>query len=152
MFKAVKKDGKLKDLLLSHQTWDDYSQMLRIFKHYEIGGHQMTFSSYPGCISSTDDWYNNKSKEGQLVVTETTLEVLNDQLYNYLISYEKYLPDFMRIVLSNRLAYDGKSWTFWMEYYNTGTYNSQWLIVDVKKAKESQGMEGLLENTFVMFE
>ncbi len=45
----------------------------------------------------------------------------------------------MRIVLSNRLAYDGKTWTFWMEYYNTGTYNSQWLIVDVKKAKESQG-------------
>ncbi len=78
LFKAVKKDGKLKDLLLSHQTWDDYSQMLRIFKHYEIGGHEMTFSSYPGCISSTDDWYNNKSKEGQLVVTETTLEVLND--------------------------------------------------------------------------
>jgi len=20
----------------------------------------MTFSSYPGCLSSTDDWYNNK--------------------------------------------------------------------------------------------
>lgn len=99
----------------------------------------MTFSSYPGCISSTDDWYNNKSKYGHLIVTETTLEVLNDQLYNYLISYDMYLPDFMRIVLSNRLAYDGKSWTFWMEYYNTGTYNSQWLIIDVKKAKESQG-------------
>ena len=43
----------------------------------------------------------------------------------------------MRIVLSNRLAYDGLTWTFWMEYYNTGTYNSQWLLLDVKKARAS---------------
>ena len=58
----------------------------------------------------------------------------------------------MRIILSNRLGYDGKTWTFWMEYFNTGTYNSQWIIVDLKKAKTSQNTNNLLDHTFVMFE
>lgn len=52
--------------------------MLRVFKHYDIDSSMSTFSSYPGCLSSTDDWYNNKNSHGHTLVTETTLEVLND--------------------------------------------------------------------------
>lgn len=54
---------------MGHSTWDDYSEMLRVYKHYDLGllgtatessglgVYQVTFSSYPGCLSSTDDWY-----------------------------------------------------------------------------------------------
>jgi len=58
--------------------------MLRIYKYYELGmlgdgeygglkNSKVTFSSYPGCLSSTDDWY---IINGKYVVTETTLEVM----------------------------------------------------------------------------
>jgi len=59
-------DDKYKDILISHSTWDGYSEMIRFFKHYEfeflgqnlaMPAHKVTFSSYPGCISSTDDWF-----------------------------------------------------------------------------------------------
>lgn len=127
--------------------------MLRVFKHYDIGGMETTFSSYPGCLSSTDDWYNNKGQKGHLLVTETTLEVLNDQLYNYLIRYEDYLPDFMRIMLANYLGYTGRTWSYWLEYYNTGTYNSQWLLLDLVKAKAAITDRGQLDSdTFVVME
>jgi len=89
---------------------------------------------------------------GHIIVTETTLEVMNENLYSYLVDYDHYVPDFMRIVLSNRLGYDGKTWTFWMEYINTGTYNSQWMVLDIKKAKASKGKDTLEDNTFIMFE
>jgi len=55
-----------KDILISHSTWDGYSEMVRFFKHYEfeflgkdimMPAHKVTFSSYPGCTSSTDDWF-----------------------------------------------------------------------------------------------
>ena len=139
LMKLIKDQNNLiEDFLLSHQTWDDYSQMLRIFKQYNINSNQMTFPSYPGCMSSTDDWYNNKiqtsnndrqtdeqnQKTGHIIVTETTLEVMNPNIYNYLVDYDHYVPDFMRILLANRLGYDGKTWAFWMEFINTGTYNS----------------------------
>lgn len=57
--------------------------MLRIYKVYNfeffnndnLRAINQTFSSYPGTISSTDDFYViNK----ELVVLETTLEILNE--------------------------------------------------------------------------
>jgi len=57
--------------------------MLRIYKVYnfeffnndQLRAINQTFSSYPGTISSTDDFYViNK----ELVVLETTLEILNE--------------------------------------------------------------------------
>jgi len=120
-------------VLVSHSTWDDYSEMLRIFKHYEfellgdnshIEGFKKkdeTFSSYPGCLSSTDDFYMLNSK---LIVTETTLEILNEELYKKVAKVDSYIPDFMRIVSSNRLSKSGSDWVEWMSYLNTGTYNS----------------------------
>lgn len=81
----------------------------------------MTFSSYPGCLSSTDDWY---TINGQLVVTETTLEVMQEGLYRNIVEAKHYVPDFMRVLGANRMARDTLGWVFWLSYYNTGTYNS----------------------------
>ena len=51
------------DIFLGHSTWDSYSQMTKVFKHYafELGGtpgvasQRMSFSSYPGELFSDDD-------------------------------------------------------------------------------------------------
>ena len=72
---------EIKDILISHATWDDYNAMIRIFKIYsfkfndelnQIGltNHTVSFSSYPGCISSTDDYYIVNQ---DLFITETTI-------------------------------------------------------------------------------
>ena len=72
-----------RDLLLAHNTWDDYSKMLRVFKYYDFSSlaadpdtatrsGTAAFSSYPGCISSTDEFYELSSG---LAVASTSLEV-----------------------------------------------------------------------------
>jgi len=45
--------------------------------------HVVSFPSYPGVISSTDDYYVINKK---FVVMETTLEILNDQVYGKVLS------------------------------------------------------------------
>lgn len=57
------------DLLVGHDTWSHFSQMLRIFKLYDlkfhtsssnetvIPGYVQAFSSYPGRLFSGDDFY-----------------------------------------------------------------------------------------------
>jgi hypothetical protein len=52
------------ELYAGHTTWDDYAEMIRIYKHYEfnfnhhsIKSHKSSHSSYPGFISSSDDYY-----------------------------------------------------------------------------------------------
>jgi len=110
MLKLVKdEEGDIQDLLVGHTTWDDYSEMVRIFKSYSfeffnnetLHAVNQTFSSYAGTLSSTDDFYLINS---HLVVLETTIEILNENIYNSVLKEEKQIPDYMRIVISNRLA------------------------------------------------
>jgi len=35
---------------------------------------------------------------------ETTLEILNEDVYSQVAPPEKYIPDFFRVVIANRLA------------------------------------------------
>ncbi len=102
--------------MIGHATWDDYSEMLRAYKHYEfeilgpsdtqgrthgLARQEVTFSSYPGCLSSTDDWY---IVNGEFVVTETTLEVMQESVYRDILEVKQYVPDFMRVLQANRMA------------------------------------------------
>lgn len=52
------------------------------------------FSSYPGCISSTDDYFITDKK---LFVTETTLEVIDMNAYKKVKSEREFIPNFLRI-------------------------------------------------------
>ena len=54
----------------------------------------VTFSSYPGCVSSTDDFYITDKK---LMVTETTLEVIDMNAYKKVKGSSLFIPNFMRI-------------------------------------------------------
>lgn len=55
---------------------------------------EVTFSSYPGCLSSTDDFLITNRN---LVVTETTLDVVDMNLFKNVKKEDEYIPDFMRI-------------------------------------------------------
>jgi len=99
-----------KDLMVGHTTWGDYAKMTRIFKYYHFdlpGAHTkaktMGFSSYPGCISSTDDFY---MLDSGLVIMDTSLEILNADMYNRVAEFpaNAHVPDFMHVMTSNRMA------------------------------------------------
>lgn len=129
-----------KDLMIGHTTFSDYSEMNRIFKYYDLplgddSVRKMGFSSYPGVTGSTDDYY---LMDSGLVVTETTLSMLTDEPYDKLDDNSGKVPDFMRIMLANRLSKTGKDWSEWMRKSSTGTYCSQWMVVDYNKFKPGQ--------------
>eukprot|EP01102_Stenamoeba_stenopodia_P010535 TRINITY_DN3186_c0_g1_i1.p1 TRINITY_DN3186_c0_g1~~TRINITY_DN3186_c0_g1_i1.p1 ORF type:complete len:467 (+),score=75.15 TRINITY_DN3186_c0_g1_i1:51-1403(+) len=123
------------DLYSSHNTWTDYACMLRIFKTYQFAFKSLdmtyshTFSSYPGLIYSNDDFY--MIQPSKLVVTETTNTVLNYTVYQYLTVNCVFY--FYRVVVANRLAWNGSDWINIFTKYNSGTYNNQMIIVDYKK-------------------
>ena len=57
--------GDLSDILMGHNTWTSYYTMTRLYKHYDFSGlgnrhavgRRVSMSSYPGAVSSIDDWY-----------------------------------------------------------------------------------------------
>ncbi|XP_022093226.1 putative phospholipase B-like 2 [Acanthaster planci] len=129
-----------KDLYVSHVTWTEYGDMLRIVKKYNlpfrmspqlseiVPGREVTFSSYPGPIISGDDYYITGSG---LVTMETTIGNENPDLWKFVKSKGTVL-EWMRTVLANRLASSVTEWTDIFSKYNSGTYNNEWMVVDYK--------------------
>jgi hypothetical protein len=46
--------------------------MIRIYKFYSVDGHTSAFSSYPGMLSSLDDFYIMPGAAQRLVMLQTT--------------------------------------------------------------------------------
>ena len=51
-----------RELLIGHSTWDSYSQIVRLFKHFSfnlmqpgVAAQRLSYSSYPGEVFSDDD-------------------------------------------------------------------------------------------------
>lgn len=78
-------EGNVKDIIMGHDTWDDFNKMNRIYKSYEFAWgdnkeiSKIVFSSYAGCVSSTDEFYE---VNGKLILTETTINILDQTIYN----------------------------------------------------------------------
>jgi len=128
------------ELFTGHATWQSYHLMLPIWKRYEFGSRTpISMSSYPGFVSSTDDWY----QMGDLVVIETTLPNYNNDLFK-LISPDS-LPFWVRAMAANQLATSGPEWMEIFKKHNSGTYNCMWMAVDYSKFTPKEPLrEGLL--------
>jgi hypothetical protein len=122
------------DLVMGHNSWAEYTQSLRIYKHltfnYKVAkAKKVSFSSYPGMVYSSDDFY---VMDSGLVVMETSLTILNEKLYG------KNAPTrgvftFIRSMVANLLAGDAPAWAEIFSQQNSGTYNNQWMVVDMNK-------------------
>lgn len=122
------------DILVGHATWADYSELLRIWKTYDfplahVQSKIMSFSSYAGMLSSTDDWYIT---DRQLLVTETTTQVEDESTFRELDPRTQ-VDSWVRTMVANRLATDGATWSRLYVKGNSGTYNCQWMVLDFKK-------------------
>lgn len=141
----------LTNLYTSQVTWNSYQSMLRFQKMYVmnfkispnskdlIPGRKMSLSSYPGFIQSMDDFYIISSG---LVPAETTIGNSNRTLFENVNPVGQVL-EYIRVMIANRLAKNGKEWVELFRRYNSGTYNNQWYIVDynkfVPKSEETKG-------------
>merc|ERR1740121_10208 len=88
--------------------------------------NHIALSSYPGVLSSTDDFYTTDSG---LAITETSLIVLDPLRWDHIMETPS-VPNFMHILAVTRLASSGPHWVQLYASANTGTYTSQWMIVD----------------------
>lgn len=143
LIKVLQDQSGVKDVLISHNTWTDYSSMLRILKRYEfyfrkvpscsepVLGHNITFSSYPGTLTSIDDFYVLSSA---MVVTETTNQIYNKDLFKKITPLS--VLESVRISVANRLAEHGNDWSQTFSAHSSGTYNNQWMVVDFKQYDE----------------
>ncbi len=68
---------------------------------------------------------------GQMTIIETTIDNYNEDLYHNILPIS--VPEWMRIVVANRLANSGKEWVDKFFVFNDGTYNNQWMITDFKQ-------------------
>lgn len=122
------------DLIVSHSTWAGFSTMVRVLKTYTMplsgaATISMAMSATPGVIVSGDDFY--VLSPSRLVVTETTMNVFDSDLYS-LININSTLS-WVRTVIASRLANDGQSWVQIFHMYDSYTYNNQWMVIDMKR-------------------
>eukprot|EP00929_Paragymnodinium_shiwhaense_P001857 TRINITY_DN102069_c0_g1_i1.p1 TRINITY_DN102069_c0_g1~~TRINITY_DN102069_c0_g1_i1.p1 ORF type:complete len:622 (+),score=159.61 TRINITY_DN102069_c0_g1_i1:130-1995(+) len=131
-------DGQ--ELFVGHNTWWEYFVMLRVWKHYDFGGMSaVSMPSYPGSLSSVDDFYQMGNG---LVVTETTISNFNNELM--LKVQPSSLPFWLRVMAANFLAQSGPDWMETFKKHNSGTYNNLWMVVDYNKFKPGEPLvEGL---------
>merc|ERR1719350_2493631 len=105
-----------------------YAMMVRTWKVYEFGSTPaLAMSSYPGALSSMDDFY----QVGDLAVFETTLPNYNNDLFELVVP--ETLPFWIRAMAANFMAKDGPEWMEIFRKHNSGTYNNMWIVVDYGK-------------------
>lgn len=133
------------DLVWGHATWDTYSAMNRIFKHLDLPAFHATsgsqrwktsMSSFPGYLSSTDDWYMSSSG---LAVMETTNGVFEPSLYSYVTTST--VLCWLRAKAANYVATDSQGWVDVFSKHNSGTYNNQWMVIDTKRFVVGEGFQ-----------
>jgi hypothetical protein len=84
-------------------------------------------SGYPGIVASGDDWYMTSA---QLAIMETTNEVFNTSLYVNVVPTT--VPEFIRVMAATYLSTTAQQWAQTFARENSGTYNNQYMILDMK--------------------
>ncbi|KAL0198957.1 hypothetical protein M9458_007497, partial [Cirrhinus mrigala] len=87
-------------------------------------------------LVSLDDFYLLGSG---LMMTQTTNNVFNTSLYSYITPAS--LFSWQRVRLAHVLAYTGEQWAKTFSRYNSGTYNNQYMVVDVSKVNLGSSLE-----------
>jgi hypothetical protein len=116
-------------IIVSHSTWNTPEEMInRNFKFLKSRFEKLNIqmSSYPGFVSSTDDW---TLKPDSFLITETSISGELTEATN------AKMPDFLRIISAFAASSSGQGWidNFTKCDAPTGTYLSQWIIVDFER-------------------
>lgn len=137
------------ELYVGHNMWWGYYTMLAVIKSYRFPGQPgmpneaILMTSYPGLLSSTDDFYLVTGPRTQLVVLETTNPSYNASAFD-LVTPRSVLY-WQRVMAANYLATSGAEWMELAGRHNSGTYNNMWMVVDYSRFTPGQPLvEGTL--------
>jgi hypothetical protein len=132
------------DIFFGHVSWNEFTTMMRIYKHITLNfnaeqttAKTISMSSYPGMISSFDDFYVTDSG---LNIIETSLSVLNLTMYDGNVRPDLLLY-WIRVMASTRMARSAPEWASLVAYLNSGTYNNQWMILDLNLFTPGQSLK-----------
>lgn len=134
-------------ILVGHSADGDYSSMLKIVKTYRFNFHHgpeastrlvtntdITFTSYPGSIASSDDFYLAMGKHTRVIVTGITLKHHNSAELMYGIDLEGTIFSSARVMAAIRLSHNGKFFSRVMSR-DPDIGAKQWLVIDEKRMK-----------------
>jgi len=132
----IKIANDFSNIFFGHSTWSGYNRLIKMFKEYRyypggdkfpVKANTILVSGYPGAINSNDDFYLTSAN---LYVMETTNNVFNNSLFDNLTPES--LTCWIRTMIALRLANNGKEWCDIFQKYNSGTYNNQFMVLDMK--------------------
>lgn len=92
--------------------------------------HDVTFSSSAGFLASIDDFYITSGGYGDLMVTETSLDIYAPGLVEKI--HPESLLCWMRVTVANRMSDTGPDWSWWFSVFHSGTYVNQWMVIDMR--------------------
>eukprot|EP00792_Barthelona_sp_PAP020_P006934 TRINITY_DN3088_c1_g1_i1.p1 TRINITY_DN3088_c1_g1~~TRINITY_DN3088_c1_g1_i1.p1 ORF type:complete len:551 (+),score=134.84 TRINITY_DN3088_c1_g1_i1:125-1777(+) len=125
------------ELFFGHNTWSYYASNLRVKKQFRLnlknGLFETAYTSKPGYLYSKDDFYVVKST--QMAVSETTNSVFDSSLYSYVVPES--VPTWARVMIAMRASTNGSEWVRLFSLHNSGTYNSQWMVLDFKQFRNN---------------
>lgn len=131
------------NIYFAHSSWYTYAAMLRIYKHWDFNikdeytfSKRLSFSSYPGFLESLDDFYILSSG---LILLQTTNSVYNKTLLKQVVP--ETLLAWQRVRVANMMAKGGKEWAQIFSKYNSGTYNNQYMVLDLKKVTVNKSLD-----------
>ncbi|NXS71301.1 PLB protein, partial [Pandion haliaetus] len=131
------------NIYFAHSSWFTYAATLRIYKHWNFNivdpdttTSRVSFSSYPGFLVSLDDFYILGSG---LVMLQTTNSVFNQTLMKQVVPES--LLAWQRVRIANMIADSGKTWAETFSKCNSGTYNNQYMVLDLKKVKLQKSLD-----------
>jgi len=132
-------DGTPEDMITGHVTHGNYGEMLRIMKNYQLSFNasvgKITMSSYPGCVSSTDDFLIT---DKGFVLMSTNLWLPKTGEFAWPSKTNEGLPCFLRSTIATRLAVHPRIWAKLYGFLTGIAGAKQWLIVDYSKFKGRQ--------------
>ncbi len=137
-----KTSADLKDIYYGHSSWFTYSATNRIYKHYHFldslfAATSMSFSSYAGYMSSLDDFYLMNSG---LVMIQTSLSVLDKK--RLAMQEKNGLLAWHRVRNANAIATTGPEWAELLGYQNSGTYNNEYMVLNLNKFRDFESGSG----------
>ncbi|XP_077282876.1 phospholipase B domain containing lamina ancestor [Temnothorax americanus] len=141
--KSLSREGLNPLIAIGHTTAAPYAKMLRLLKKYTFGYHVLPFlktsapvpsrsiimSSYPGALSSHDEFYFVQGENRELIIAGTPLTVTNRSLWN-LMNTKNQVMSSARVMAANRLAVNGYSWSRSMSLQNGADVARQWVTVE----------------------
>ncbi|XP_070385055.1 putative phospholipase B-like 2 isoform X4 [Dermacentor albipictus] len=134
-FKATSNND---EAIAAHASWGHYGAMNKLLKQYvfnykllagsgqPVSATVVTFSGYPGGVSSGDDFFLTSTN---LAVLGTGVRNQNSDLWSRLTPNNS-VPSAFRSLAASRLSSSAKEWIHTYSRSSGGTGNSQWTVID----------------------